>query len=95
MGKLIYPTVTRVCTRADDLERVKTVDLWYQGSFDMVWITFFVTKSNISRTEPLETCNMALDAACNGPPGAMFQISRFATNPGETDQFIVEGYVAG
>lgn len=27
MGKLIYPTVTRVCTRADDLERVKTVDL--------------------------------------------------------------------
>ena len=58
-----------------------------------MWMTFFNRHGTVSRSEPLDSFDAALDAARRGPSGARFAVTFLAADP-ENDCQHLEGFVA-
>lgn len=57
-----------------------------------MYMTFFNRGGEVSRSDPKESYDEALDAARNGPSGASFAVSFFSDNP-ENDRIVLGGIV--
>ena len=57
-----------------------------------MWMVFFNRNGNVSRSDPKESYDDALNAARRGPSGASFAISFLSENPGN-NCMMLEGIV--
>lgn len=64
-----------------------------KGEGNMEWMTLFITSGKeVSRTDPLDSFEAALEAARCGPSGANFSIVCLAKNS-KNDRQVLEGTV--